>query len=111
MKRLVDRRSYGESFSFMNWFLRHGFTITFICFLIVFINITFHPFSNEQSTTIQPQPAPAPQPTLNTDGNMTITNLITSTFSGGMPWWFTVLIVGIPAWMIWKIFRRSSFDI
>ena len=91
----------------IKFFLKYSSKIAFICFVLVFINVVFQPFS-QHTTQITPQPDPTPVP-INSTGNFnTFNEMLAPLFNGTLPWWVTVLIFAIPVWTVWRFFRRSS---
>lgn len=114
-RNLFHTMSLGERF--FDWSLRNAGKITFICFIIVFINMTFHPFfpSTTKIPTITPAavPTPIPVPVNNNVQNNSLSsifNVLNSASPVGLPWWLFIIIFGTPLWIVWRMFRRSSYE-
>ena len=119
-KKHVDKRkrknnvvysNFSIGDSLIEFFLRHSLKIAFICFLLIFINLVFQPFS-QHTQTATPIPTPVPLhtngPAINGTGNP-FNEAFGSIFADGqVPWWFYALIFGIPIWIAWRFFRRAG---
>jgi hypothetical protein len=83
--------------------------LIFMSVVLVIINITFNPFSNQ---TQQSQVTSTPNERAIADAvwnqNGSITEVFKSMTPQGAPWWLTPLLFLIPFWMVWRIFIRSS---
>ena len=95
---------------FFDFLLRTAGKISFICFVIVFINIVFQPFAPHSLTQPIQKVIPPPNQNFNITDTGSLNGMMSALTSGNAPWWFVALVFGIPAFIIWRFFRSATYD-